>query len=233
MAARLKKILGFSPENTPSYAPNFWHTLSGSDLADLMRVAESGRFLELLPPLENKTNFYITESESPYLFQKISETQKQTLLELRHAGKSKTGAFNLVQSKTLPHSYAAVEADPMALPFKSETADVLLAPLANTIYRLETLLSEWARVLKNEGRGVVSLMHPALHFSLKNPNIPYTFESLWALLRQHNFYVEQMIETVVDKNTRPFFVSSNADNLYDEYRGHPLVLTLKLVKYRR
>ena len=232
MAKSLKKIFSRTPEKKPISPPLFWNSLNGADFADLLRVAESSRFMEMAPPLEHKTNLYISESESPYLIQKIGQMGAQTLVELR--SKMKLSPLSIVRSNPIPIRHAIIEADPMALPLKNESADTLLAPIANTNHRLDIFLSEWSRVLKNEGRGVISLMHPSLNFTLKNPNNSNltSLESYWAQLRQNHFYVEQLIETVVDKNTKPFFVSSNAENIYHEYQGHPLVLTLKVVKYK-
>lgn len=135
-----------------------------------------------------------------------------------------------------------------ALPFADESFDFVLSTLAiDHLPNLHDGVRELSRVLSGPGAMIVSLFHPD---GLKR-GWNRTFRSakrgqLYAVkyyghepseyasqFEQCGLEVEEAAEPVIDESLKPFYDRASRPDLYEDFKGLPILLVFRLRKRRR
>jgi SAM-dependent methyltransferase len=136
--------------------------------------------------------------------------------------------------------YLTVFGDRKTLPFRKGVFDIVVYPLAlqSWLFQDEHIKGV-SRLLKNGGQLILSTRHPQLEQILFNQNPAESMiseDSLmrqFRLLRDHHLFTEDLAEGVVDLSLRPFFCMEGEYDFYHDYKGTPISLAFKAVKYVR
>ncbi len=135
-----------------------------------------------------------------------------------------------------------------ALPFADASFDFVLSTLAiDHLPDLRNGVQELSRVLSAQGAMIVSVFHPD---GLKR-RWNRTFRSanrkkLYAVkyyghepaeyasqFEQHGLEVESTIEPVIDESLKPFYDRASRPDLYEDFKGLPILLVFRLSKRPR
>lgn len=207
---------------------HFLNTLDSQNLTELLQFSEQRFFANLSPDLSGKKGLFFSVSATRLLLERLLKQNPSTLINYQ------------LEPFTPPRHAAIVSLvgtfKPLAL--RPHFFDVLFAPFTS-FHKKEFLgiMPQLANLLVNGGRAVFSFIHPALEYFLynQNPSSPVSssnnLENYFSSFKENNLYLEHLQEGVIDKEMKPFFHNLGQSNTFDEYRGIPLVLFFRVVKY--
>ena len=110
------------------------------------------------------------------------------------------------------------------------------------INNLEEAVSSWSRVLKNGGDLILTDFHPAMlarggkrsfshdGITLSVVNYVHPLEKVKKLFSQYGFAVVKQIEKEVNEEVRSYYKMQNALQIYDRFKGTPVIYGLHLKK---
>lgn len=237
----LRKIFS-RKANNDAYLPfkqaNYLNQMQSNDLGALVQFSEMQTFMDMAPDIANKRVLFLSQRSTSHVLPKI------LALHPGHVIHYQLDSLDPAMKKNV----LAVKGGLRPLALKSETFEVILFPANHFIEKDMTIyLEELSRVLCHGGRLLLSVVHPFLELLLYNQN-PLSYKrgqsslnKYFQACRDHQLYIENVHEGLVDNTMKPFFktpVGARTDHLegmtpYDEFRGIPLTLTFKAVKFSK
>ncbi len=207
---------------------HFLNTLDPQSLTDLLQFSEQRFFADLSPDLLDKKGLFFSIVATRLLLERLLKKNPSHLVNYQ------------LEPFTPPRHAAVVSLvgnfKPLAL--RPYFFDVLFAPFSS-FHKKEflSMMPQFANLLVNGGRAVFSFIHPALEYFLynQNPSSPISssnnLQNYFSSFKENNLYIEHLQEGVIDKELKPFFHNLGQSDTFDEYRGIPLVLFFRVVKY--
>lgn len=134
------------------------------------------------------------------------------------------------------------------LPFKDETFDFVLCTLVlGHILDLDSAIAELSRVLRRSGSMIITCFHPygrllgwVRSFQTSNASKGSRWYAVKYYRHLHSDYfkafqasrleVVKMFEPVIDETLRPFYEQAQRMDLYQRFKGCPLVLIFQVRK---
>lgn len=228
----------FKKPVTSEYIPfkqfNYLNQLSQKELSQLLHFVEQQKMVDLVSDLEEKKTLFVCYPGTLHFCARLLDSKTRFLLLYRARSKN----FSPPNEDLASLSIDCIKGSLKNLAIKPDYFNVAFAPLsAQTQTDFTQFFSEFSRILPNGGRLVISLIHPHLEFILYNQNpssqsrVQNHIQDVIEALRANHLYLEQLHEGVVDQSVRPFFVTGNNSKPYDEFKGLPLVLFLRAVKF--
>ena len=210
---------------------HYLNTLSAEKIDEIILFSESDRLCEALPDFQNKRVLFLNDERHKFVFKKIVAREPDYFINL-------ITAESAAREQGL--GYLTVFGDLKNLPFKHESFDIIVCPLAlsgqgASAERIKNL----SHLLKNGGRLIVSTRHPQLEYLLCNQNPSQTAPTensatkYFRLLRENHLFTEDLVEGLVDLSLKPFFSVEGEYDYYHDYKGTPISLIFKAVKYVR
>ncbi len=209
---------------------HFLNSMTDQQLSDLFQFVEQKHFLEVAPEIISKNILFLSHASSKLILERVAKMAPQQIInyQLEPFIPPKSGRL------------FSVNGNLRSLAVRSSFFDTVFMPVASC-FRKDFMPSMAAisKTLANGGRAVFSFIHPTVELLLtnQNPSSPVrtsnSLQNYFNVLRENNFYLETLTEGVVDKETRPFFLGPAGEGSFDEYRGIPLVLFLRVVKYMK
>lgn len=226
----LKRI--FKKSETPQTIPpfkqfNYLNSMEQKDLVDLLHFSQQRVLAQTIPDLSTKNVLFISFPSTVSLVDTFIKFDPALLMNYQVH-------FNANHSRSNVHSLTG-SLNPLSV--KKESFDAVFFPVAS-LYQKDFLSSfkHLGQTLKNGGRAFICVVHPALELFLYNQNpssaskAQLNFQSYFSGLKENNLYLEELIETNIDKETKVFFKDSR---YFDEFKGLPLVLFLRAVKFQK
>lgn len=215
---------------------NYLNQLSQKELCQLLHFVEQRKMVDLVSDLEEKKTLFICYPGTLHFCTRLLDDKTRFLLLYRVC--SQNNHFYSSSEDLASLSLNCVKGNLKHLAIKSDYFNVVFAPLSTqTQIDFTPFFSEFFRILPNGGRLVISLIHPHLEFVLYNQNpssqlqVQNHIQDIVNSLRDNHLYLEQLKEGIVDQNVRPFFITSDNSKPYDEFKGLPLVLFIRAVKF--
>lgn len=131
------------------------------------------------------------------------------------------------------------------IPFKSGFFDVVICTLAlDHLENLRRGVDELSRVLKRNGTAIISVFHPygkLLGWKRTfKPNGNHQLHAVRYYGHRHSDYfeafksaglrVDELLEPVIDERLKPFYERSDRLDLFEQFKGYPLLLIFRLAK---
>lgn len=217
---------------------NDLNTLGSENLAELLSFSEQRQFPDLCPEPTGKRVLFFSRRSTAKLLANIP-TDQASLLVNYQIGDVPLGNTPLVSvsSPNRPNVYT-LKGTFTPLPFRPRYFDILLLPFASS-FGNEVLdhLSSLAGLLGNGGRAVIAVVHPTFEIFLTNQNpsskarADSSLQAYFTALRDHDLYLETLLEGVINRENKTFFLQGEALNAGDDILGIPLVLFMRVVKY--
>jgi len=216
---------------------NYLNLLTPNDLTDLLQFIEKNRFLSLTPPIADKKTLLIAHPLNRHFVSKFLNLNPACLMVYQT---EKNGGGELKISGNYSSPYFQVNGSLKRLALKPSSFELAFVPMA-TCFREEIIphFSKIAQSIQNGGRLVLSVIHPLLEMLLYNQNPAETartqssLQNYLSALRENHLYLENLTEGVVDVDSKPYFVTSEGSGHFEEFKGIPLVLFLRLVKFQK
>lgn len=133
-----------------------------------------------------------------------------------------------------------------SLPFRDQSFDFVISTLAlDHLQNLQDGVSELSRVLRHQGSMIISVFHPLgkqlgwqRTFAGKNENRQEFAVKYYGHSHQHycdtfqacGLKICQMFEPIIDESLEPFYRHANRLDIYEKFRGYPLLLIFDLEK---
>jgi malonyl-CoA O-methyltransferase len=133
-----------------------------------------------------------------------------------------------------------------SIPFADDSFDFVLSTLAlDHLRNLSDGVQELSRVLRSQGSMIISVFHPdgarlgwqrtftAGHgrkqtYAVKyygHPRSEYLSE-----FQASSLNMEEVVEPVIDESLKPFYDKASRTDLYEQFKGFPLLLVFRLTK---
>lgn len=214
--------------------PNYINQMPEEDLVKLLQTTELHYFLQLSPDISHKKVLILSYQTTNYVIPKLLGKNPALIVNYQKETKYPALKKNVICIKG--------GLNPIAL--KSQQFEVAYYPLA-TRYKdsFSPYMKELSRVVSNKGRIIISVIHPQLEWVLKNQNpnstqrVGLQITDYVKLFKNHNLYVENMEEVVVNEKTKPFFTASKllstTSKHYQEFQGMPLIVMFSLIKFKK
>ena len=194
----------------------------------LLAGSERKEILPLLPTLAGKKTLHLTPARENYI-EIMNRRGAQDIIEL---DVSKTSATSQ-GPKTPTHIIARGSVD--HLPFAPESFDFILYPSA-LAWRsdLPSLVAEVARCLKENGRVLISTVHPFFEY-LMNPRGGFkkNIDTMFETMKKNGFFVEELKEGTLEEALRNVSLPQKMMQELQRYPGLPLVLVFKAIRLRK
>jgi malonyl-CoA O-methyltransferase len=133
------------------------------------------------------------------------------------------------------------------LPFNQQTFDVVISTLAiDHVEDLDRTFLELSRVMCRPGTMIISCFHPhglslGWQRTFRPGNGPreltmavkyygHQHDDYVRAAKQAGLTIHRTIEPVIDENLAPFYRRSRRHDLYERYRGYPILLIMELRK---
>lgn len=219
------KKTGVTDETGQDFAFVSWDE---KQLHTLLNVAERKELLPLIPNLAGKKILHLTPGKESYV-EIIAKRGAQDLVELDVA--TATAAATIPSASPFP--FARGSAD--HLPFRPDSFDFIVYASA-LAWRsdLPAVLPEISRCLKDNGRLLLSVVHPFFEY-LMNPRGGFrkTIESVFESLKENGFFIEDLKEGKLDDALRYVSLSQKLMKELQRFQGLPVVLVLKAIRLRK
>lgn len=210
---------------------HFLNTLSQERLDEILLFSEGEHFLSLLPESRAQSVLFFNDQRHKFILKKIVTSPPPVLINYVYGGgpcqKQSAHSFTLMGSLR-------------ALPFKPSQFDLVICPFGLDADAVNAkLINDVAGLLKNGGRLVLSLRHPQLEYLLFNQNPAQTgspensISRFFDELRKNHLYTEVIKEGMVALPLKPYFNREGERGYYHEYKGTPLTLFFRAVKFVR
>lgn len=239
VVSNLKRFFGKpSGQISPPFKQfNHLNLLSHQDMTELLQFSERRILLGMSPSLSDKKVLVISQPSTDYLIQRIIDSNPESLINYQIDQNGGGGSEKKwTNGDQIFHYTIKGSLKPLAI--RPGSFNFVIVPLA-TQYREELipLFSQISKTLANSGRLVLSLIHPALEIFLYNQNPASSARARTSLqgyikaLRENDLYLEDLTEGVIDHETKPYFVTTNGTTHFEDFKGIPLVLMLRAVKF--
>lgn len=226
----LKNFFQPAREKNLSYKHrHFLNALDPQRLDEVLLYAEASRLISALPRAQNKNVVVFNGLRHKTLLNKMQ------LLDYRHMiSYCYRGEINKQRGR-----FFSVLGDAETLSIRRNHHDVAVCPFVlEDLAFCEKFIRTLAGYLHNGARLVLSVRHPFLENIIYNQNpaevrvCEGATSRYFQLLKENNFYTEDILESPVDMVLKPFFTDAEHD-YYHEYKNSPLVLIFKAVKYEK
>ncbi len=201
---------------------------SEKQIQSLLTAAERKELLPLVPVLNAKKSVHLTPGGENYLEMMIRRGP-QLLLELDV--RRMTAAEPARQAPAHLYLRGSVE----HLPFAEDSLDFILYP-SGLAWRgdLPALVPEAARCLRENGRLLLSIVHPFFEY-LMNPKGGFkkNIETLFSTLKKNNFFIEDFKEGTLEGALRTVSLPQKMLQELQRFQGLPLILVMKGIRLRK
>lgn len=219
-------------------SPSFRHfhylnQIPESEISEMVGSVEDRNFTDLLPGLENKNILLLSCRFSLKIRENILNQNPKKLVELNYT-QTKEGVPDMALD-----NYFFVHANLKHIPLKPASYDEVLWPASFLQRDFRPQIPEVASLLAPGQHLTFSVLHPFLEILLttqspaSSSKAQSSLEGYFQAFKEQGLFLENLIEGVVDRETKSFFVVEGEPKFYDEYRGIPLVLFLRMVKINR
>lgn len=219
------KMTGVTDEEGQDFAAIQWDE---KHISALLSGAERTKIFPLIPSLAGKTALHLTPASANYLAL-MEKRGAQNVVEL-DVQKTST-AMSAPEPKD--HLYARGMVD--KLPFKDKIFDFILYPSA-LAWRadLPFLFPEMVRVLKDNGRFVISMVHPFFEY-LMNPRGGFrnNVGELFTDLKKNGFFVDELREATLDETLRVVSLPPKLNKDLKRFQGMPILLLMRGILVRK
>jgi len=126
---------------------------------------------------------------------------------------------------------------------ENESCDIIFSTLTIAhIENAEKALQEWNRILRSGGEIIITDFHPtALAKGAKRTfyhngktiavkNYVHSIDKLKGIARQLHWEVLRLIEKSIEESARPFYEKQNALQVYESWKGMPIIYGIHLKK---
>lgn len=181
----------------------------------------------MLPALTSKKIIYYQWGEDK-AFDLLSQKGATEIIEIENEYSASNG--NLPKNLQIHQ----LNSNLSKLPFKSETIDFSLF-LTSGLKKNDFTLwcAEISRLLKDNGRGVISFIHPFWEYFL-NPNVRFThrFDRYFMELKKNQLYVEEVREIIIEDSFK-VKLRSLTEEEFKSIKGFPAVLLFRVARLKR
>lgn len=208
---------------------HFINSLSKDKLNEILLFSEGDHLFKFLPEFTSKKVLYLNDQRHKFIFKKILAREPMYMVNYIYGGKSLQ-----VQNP----GYCTIIGDLENPALKDQHFDLVVCPFAlDTDQFSPKILKSLCQVLKNGGRLILSLRHPQLEHMIFNQNPSVTgapgnlLSKYFSLLKENSLYTEDIQEGQVNLPLKPYFSLDGVYDHYHEYKGTPLTLFLRAVKF--
>lgn len=235
MAARILNFRKLFRQREPQAQPfkyrHFLNSLPKTKVEEIVLFSEADSLMPLIPAVNTGHTLFFNDQRHKYLLKKLIAKEPSHFLNLVTDGEEmesqSPGQFTLL-------------ADKHKLPIKPASQDIAVYPGSISEDQLDArMIQSLSALLKNGGRLLVSVCHPSLELLLFNQNPSETgapdnsMAEYFRLFKESHLYLEDMSEGRVNQGLKPFFTVDGEFDHYHEYKGTPLVVAFRLVKYKK
>lgn len=227
-----RKLFRPAREEVPAYKQfHYLNKLAADRVTEILLFSEEEKLAELMPDVAQKKVLFLSDQKHRFSFKKIQSLNPGMLLNYVYE--------NEAALEQQPNS-GTIYGNLKKMPLKHMSYDVLVCPLA--IYEpgiTAELIASLSQVVKNGGRVIISIRHPQLEHVLYNQNpaqnvsLENSLSAYFKIFKNNNLYTEEIEEGFVDTSLKPFFTVEGEYDHYHEYKGLPLTLRFRLVKFVR
>lgn len=210
---------------------HYLNSLSAEKIEELLLFSEGEHFCDLLPASLHKKTLFLNDQRHKFLFKKICAQEPKFFLNFVYGTKE-------VEDQG-PGCFT-VQGDLHTLPLKKNYFDCVICPF---VLQTDGVANFWiqglSRLLKNGGRLILSLRHPALEKILFNQNpslsaIPENSVSQYFnWFKENHLFTEEITEGRVDVSLKPFFEAEGKSDHFQDYKNTPMTLLFRAVKFER
>jgi len=197
-------------------------------IQSLLIAAERKQVLPLIPALGAKKALHLTPGSETYV-EFMAKRGATDVVEL-DVNKAVAGATPR-QGGKFPLVKGSIE----HLPFRQDLFDFILYPSA-LAWRsdLPALVPETSRCLNDNGRIVLSMVHPFFEY-LMNPRGGFqrSLETIFSTLKKNNFFLEEYKEGTLEEALRTVSLPPKMMQELQRYQGLPLILVIKGIRLRK
>jgi SAM-dependent methyltransferase len=213
------KKTGVTDEEGQDFATVHWDE---RHIHALLSGAERTQLYPLIPNLAGKATLHLTPSKTDYLFM-MKKRGADNIVEL-DVTKSSV-ATEVPEAKDHPFARGAVD----KLPFTEKYFDFVIYPSA-LAWRadLPNLVPEMARVLKENGRFLISTVHPFFEY-LMNPRGGFrkSIGTLFHDLKRNGFFIDELREATLEETLRVVSLPNKINDELRRFPGMPIVLLMR------
>ncbi len=207
--------------------PNYLNSLGAQALANLVNFIEQKGFPDLLPECGQKNTAVIAYPSCKFILERLSK-KNATIVNYQ--------IEPFIVSQTVQSFTLGGNLKPLSL--RAGAFDLVVAPVSSQLKTdWNALIPSFSECLNNGGRFVFAVFHPFLEILLHNQNPASVQKAQTSLalyfntLKDNHLYIEACSEGIIDKDAKPFFTGPEGEKAFEEFRGLPLVLFLRAVKY--
>lgn len=152
------------------------------------------------------------------------------------------GMLDMLQKK-FPQAQAHHLINNKLRELENESCDIIFSTLTIAhIKNAEEVLQEWKRTLKPGGEIIITDFHPTAlaegakrTFTYHNKtvavkNYVHSIESIKKMAKQLHLEVVNLIEKPIDEKSKPFYKKQNALDVYETWKGMPIIYGIHLKK---
>jgi len=209
---------------------NFLNTLPPEKLSEILLFLEADKLNKLVPDSAGKRILFFDDQQHSFVKRKILSKSSQGVVNYVYHGET--------VSEQMPGHYT-VMGDINRLCLVERQFDIIVCPFALGKDHINfEIIDNLNKSLKNGGRFIMSLRHPHLENILYNQNpsenrvLENSLSRYFKLLKEQFLYLENLEEAAIDHTVKPFFNQGDI-NCIHEYKGIPMVLFLRAVKFVR
>lgn len=194
----------------------------------LLSGAERTKLFPLIPALSGKQSLHLTPAAVDY----ISLMEKRGAEDIVELDVQKTSDIT-ERPEAKEHRLARGSID--KLPFKDKIFDFVLYPSALSWRAdLPLLIPEMVRVLKDNGRFVISVVHPFFEY-LMNPRGGFrkNIGDLFSEMKTQGFFVDELKEATLDETLRIVSLPPKLNKDLKRFQGMPILLLMRGILVRK
>ncbi|MBF0491267.1 MAG: hypothetical protein HQM15_00610 [Deltaproteobacteria bacterium] len=196
-------------------------------LKKVLSLCELKDLSSLLPALSSKKIIYYQWGEEK-VFDLLSQKGATEILELENE-------FSASEAKVPKNlQIDKLRVNLCKLPFKNENIDFVLF-LSSGLKKNDFIpwCSEISRLLKDNGRAVISFMHPFWEY-LSNPSVRFAhrFDRYFMELKKNQLYVEEIREVLVEDSLK-VKLRALSEEEFKSIKGLPALLFFKVARLKR
>ncbi len=194
----------------------------------LLTGAERRELFPLLPLLGDKKSLHLTPAHIQYI-DMLQRRGAQDLVEMDVARASV--ATEAPTPRDHPFLRGAIE----KMPFKSQSFDFILYPSA-LAWRsdISALIPELTRCVKENGRVVISVVHPFFEYMM-NPRAGFrkNISTLFSDLKTQGFFIDELREGNLDDVLRHVSLPQWLTKDLRRFQGMPIVLLVRGIMLKK
>ncbi len=202
-------------------------SISEHKLKKVLSLCEAKELSSLLPALSAKKIIYYQWGEDK-VFDLLLQKGATELIELEN----EFSVSDSISPKNLQINKVGVNLS--KIPLQSESIDFSLLLCAGLKKNDFTAwISEISRLLKDNGRAVISFTHPFWEYML-NPNVRFNhrFDKYFSEFKRNQLYLEEVREVIVDDLLKAK-LRAFSDEEFKSIKGFPALLQFKVARLKR